>query len=63
MGKFIQIGWMGIVNDKPYFEGTIDSYSLPENKSIPVADIFKSKKEARKRFERVEPVFRLVERD
>jgi len=56
MKKFKRIGWAGFVNDKPYFENTNDSYSIG-SATTPIADIFKTKTEAKKRFEDVREVF------
>ena len=51
------IGWIGIVDGKPFFETTTDDYvELGEN-GIPVVDVYKTRKEARKRFEQVTEVF------
>jgi hypothetical protein len=52
------LGWVGYTDDKPYWEDTVDEYSPPAD-AIPVLNIYKSKKDARKRFEDVRPVGRL----
>lgn len=58
MGTLMKrIGWVGIVDNKPFFEDTHDGYVKLNDDPIPVTNIFKSKKEARKRFEAVAPVF------
>lgn len=47
-----RIGWVGYCEDKPYLENVHDDYGMFSG-----AELFKSKKEARKRFEDVRPVF------
>jgi len=56
MSKLKRIGWAGFVNDKPYFENTNDPYSIG-SETTPIADIFKTKTEAQKRFEDIGEVF------
>lgn len=52
-----RIGWIGYVENKPFFEITTDDFSHMNEEGIPMVDVFKSKKEARKRFEDVREVF------
>lgn len=52
-----RIGWVGIVNSKPYFEKTTDDYVGILSSSIQSVVVYKSKKEAKRRFEVVRPVF------
>jgi hypothetical protein len=52
-----RIGWVGFVNDKPYFENTTDDYSTNGSESTPVVDVYKKKKEAKKRFQDIREVF------
>ena len=56
MEKLKRIGWAGFVNDKPFFENTNDDYSIG-SATTPIADIFKTKTEAEKRFEDVREIF------
>ena len=51
--KHRAIGWIGIVNDKPYFEDTADQYGS----FVKRLEVFKQRKEARRRFECVWPVY------
>jgi hypothetical protein len=44
-----RIGWCGIVDDEPYFEPVTDGFSLTGQYLVAV-DVFKLKKEAKKRF-------------
>ena len=61
-----RIGWVGYSNNRPFFELTADDYtqigsaSMPDlnaNISIPTTIIFRSKREALKRFMDVRPVY------
>lgn len=54
--KFKRIGWTGICDNKPYFSRTTDEY-IEFGKPVGIADVFKSRKEARKRFEATAEVF------
>lgn len=49
-----KIGWIGLIKGKPYFEKTGDEYGPAEFER---AEIFKKKKDALKRFEKVVPVY------
>jgi hypothetical protein len=55
----IRIGWIGYVDDKPFWEKITDDYchKLDGSDAFQGTNIFKSKKEARKRFEDVRPVY------
>lgn len=51
-----RIGYVGITDGKPFFEDTTDDYVLG-GRSIPIVDVYRSKKEARKRFREIRPVY------
>ena len=51
-----RLGWIGYTDNRPFFEETTDDYS-DFGLSIPTVIVYKTKKEARKRFEDVRPVF------
>jgi len=53
------LGWVGYTDDKPYWENTCDDYVQPGEPLILALNIYKSKKEARKRFEDVRPIGRI----
>ena len=53
------LGWIGIVDGKPFWEKTADDYVSPGGPLVPMLTIYKSKKEARKRFDDVWPVGRM----
>ena len=57
MKKLKRLGWCGNVEDKPCFDGVIDTYCVPEMKTIKAVSVYKSKKEAKKRFQSVFEVF------
>jgi hypothetical protein len=50
--KLKKLGYVGYTDDKPYFERVIDDYS-----TMRAVNVYKLKKEARKRFEDVREVF------
>jgi hypothetical protein len=50
--KFRRVGWAGFCDDRLYFQMTTDTYS-----KAAMADIYKSRREARKRFQDVREVF------
>jgi hypothetical protein len=52
-----RIGWVGFVTDKPFFEDTVDDYVAIEEPGIPTVIMYKTKKDARKRFQDVREVF------
>lgn len=52
-----RLGWVGFTDDKPYFENVLDTYVQPDEKSVSVVDVYKSKKQARRRFQDVREVF------
>lgn len=52
-----RIGWAGFTDGKPFFEPTTDDYVGLGDAAISTAEVFKSKKQARKRFQDVRPVF------
>jgi len=52
-----RIGWVGFSDGKPDFQPTSDYYVKLGEKGIPVVDVYKTKKEAKKRFEDVREVF------
>ena len=54
--KFKAIGWTGIENDRVYFSLVKDEY-CEAYEQVPIADIFRSLKQARKRFEKVQRVY------
>jgi hypothetical protein len=51
--KLKRIGWMGFTDGSPFFESVTDEYS----NSALIADVFRSKKEARRRFKDIREVF------
>jgi hypothetical protein len=51
-----KIGWVGIENDRAYFHPQQDEY-CEDDKWPMECDIFKSKREALKRFEEVRAVY------
>ena len=53
------LGWIGIVDGKPFWEETADDYMSPGGPLVPMLTIYKSKKEARKHFEEVQLVGRI----
>jgi hypothetical protein len=55
--EFKRIGWVGKVDGKPCFDNVLDEYCHPENIYVSAAEIYKNRKEARKRFQDVTPVF------
>jgi hypothetical protein len=55
------LGWVGFTDDKPYWESCGDDYSKI-GETFQATNIFKSKKEARKRFQDVRPVVVVVSR-
>jgi hypothetical protein len=61
-GKYVEykaIGWTGYSDGTPFYEDTYDDYSglLPSDKGTPILNVFKIKKEARKRFQDIRRVF------
>ena len=52
-----RIGWIGYSDNKPLIEDTADDYVGLDEDPIPTMIIFKTKREALKRFEDVRPVF------
>ena len=52
-----RIGWIGYAEDKPFFELTTDEYVGSNESPIFAVDVYKQKKEARRRFEDVREVF------
>jgi hypothetical protein len=55
--KLKRIGYVGIVDGKPCFDNTTDNYVALGEGPIPVADVYKTKKEARKRFQEIRSVY------
>lgn len=55
--KLKRIGWVGYVNDKPYWEEVMDDYDGLNEPGAVRVEVFKTKREARKRFEDVREVF------
>ena len=55
--SFKMIGYIGIVDGKPFFEDTSDDYVKLGEDSIPMLEVYRSKKEARKRFQEIRPVY------
>lgn len=51
--KAILVGWIGIVNGKPFFQNTSDAYSEPGKPLTPIADIYRNFGDAKKRFQQV----------
>jgi hypothetical protein len=51
-----QIGWCGMVGDKPFYENVTDEYSLRAEFCVAV-NVYRSKKEAKKRFQEVFAVY------
>jgi hypothetical protein len=58
-----QIGYVGIVNDKPYYENATDDYVKLGGKSFQSVEVYRSRREAKKRFQKVVRVFILTQRD
>jgi len=52
-----RIGWVGIVKGKPYFEEVTDNYVENFSPGVQAVNIYKSKKEAKRRFKAVKDVF------
>jgi len=52
-----KLGYVGYVSSKPFFEDTADDYTKLGERGTPVLNIYKIKKEAKKRFEDVREVF------
>lgn len=50
-----RIGFVGMIDGKPFFEFVMDEYC--HNESTTAVDVYKSKKEAKKRFEHILPVY------
>ena len=50
-----RIGWIGDVKGKPCFDRVSDEYS--DLKYVPAGNVYRSKKEAKKRFEKIIPVY------
>ena len=55
--KLKRIGWVGFCDNKPHFEKTTDDYTKLEEDGTPVLNIYRVKREARKRYEDVREVF------
>ena len=55
--KLKRIGWAGFSDGKAFFEDTSDDYTQYNEDGTPVLNVFKVKKEARKRFDDVREVF------
>lgn len=56
--KFRKVGWIGIVDDDPYFQQkTSNEYREAGEPPALVAEIFKRKRDASKRFQVVRRVF------
>ena len=52
-----KLGWVGFVEKRPHFEKTSDDYTKLEEDGTPVLNIYRVKREARKRYEDVREVF------
>ena len=52
-----KIGYVGFTDGKPYYEITSDTYVDLGEEGVPVVDVYKFKKEAKKRFQDVREVF------
>jgi hypothetical protein len=51
------LGWVGYTDGKPFWERIVDDYTQVGDPPVRAANIYKSKKEARRRFEDVRPVY------
>jgi hypothetical protein len=52
-----RVGWVGFSDNKPHFEVTTDDYTEIEEDGTPVLNVYRVKREARKRYEDVREVF------
>ena len=52
------LGWVGYADDKPYWEKTVDEYTDLGAEPILTLNIYKRKRDARKRFQDVRPIRR-----
>lgn len=50
-----RIGWVGIIDGHPHFEDVIDDYS--GSTDFKAVNVYRSKKEARKRYQSILPVY------
>jgi len=51
-----RIGWVGLVNNKPYYEPTTDNY-CSWGEEIQAVNIYKSKRDAKRRYQTIYEVF------
>lgn len=52
-----RIGWVGFTSGRPDFENVIDDYTNLGEDGAPAVNVYKNKKEAKKRYEDVREVF------